>query len=385
MSDEAKKFDDSILHESIAKKAILENKREEVQEKELLVRERRANNALEVIKANDLAVQIALNTDYGQMAAETIEKIQKENMDYIMAAKKRISFICKPFDETIPFFRKNLILIAARTGEGKSTAVANIVIEMLKGVNRENGKPRRVLVITNEEVPSDVYNRIACLMKGWDYVNHSKFTEQQLETFSRCIEFLARDKVTVIDQNYNGSSGLTTSLEGICQIFDNLIRTKTWYDAIIIDYYQRITESKKNPQMTVNDVQYILGQKLDTYKNIYPAPIVIMAQVKPQDKQETPFEVRIKGRKSIIENSTCAVEMIPNRDNRTTEWLVHKNRFSGMSVGQKVTTGYDKGRFVEWNDEFRDMVAKMRAAIENDTLNKQIGHMPTGEENEDVS
>ena len=372
MSDE-NKIDDSKLHDQIVKKAQLEHKKEEVLEKELKVKERRLDNELDKMAERDRDAEAAKNTDYGQMTEEEIQTTQRENIEYMLAARKKMRFIHERFDKAIPFFRKNLILVGGKTGEGKSTTVANIIRESLAKVDPETGKKRRILVLTNEEKREDVYNRVTCLIKKWNYVNHDQFTDEQLRIFTDYIKLLSADgMLTVIDDTYNKAGGTTTTLEGICTVFDNLLENKEYYDVVLIDYYQNINQSRKFPAMKNWEVQEALATKLDRYKNVYPAPIVLLAQVTPPDAEHrTPFKTRIEGRKSVLNVATCAIEMVANREELTTTWLIHKSRFN-EAVGQIITTGYDRGRFVTCDDAFKDTVQRMKAARELENVNKAI-------------
>lgn len=383
MNDEHK-LDDSALHEQILKKAQVEQKKGEVFEKELKVKERRLDQELEKMAERDKDAALAKSTDYGKMTDLEIESKQKENSDYMAAARNKICFINDRFDNIVPFFRKNLILIGGKTGEGKSTTVANIIRETLRRVDPITGKKRRILVLTNEEKSEDVYNRVTCLIKGWNYVNHNKFTDEQVTTFNHYIKFLSSDgMLTVIDDSYNNAGGTTTTIEGICTVFDNLLERQEFYDVVIIDYYQNINQSRKFPAMKNWEVQEALANKLDRYKNVYPAPIVLLAQVTPPDAENrTPFKTRIEGRKSVLNVATCCIEMVANREELTTEWWIHKSRFN-ESVGQKITTGYDKGRYVTYDDNFRDAVQRMKAARERDSFDKQVSMPVVGELEDD--
>lgn len=380
MSDETK-FEDPI-HKGIEEKALLEKKKTEVQNKELIVRERRANSAIDKIQQNDKDEEIAKTTNYGAISNDEVRTMQKDNREYMLAARNKMSFINKSFDEAVPFFRKNLILIGGKTGEGKSTTVANIIRETLVAVDKITGKKRRVLVLTNEEKREDVYNRVTCLVKGWHYTNHDKFNDMQLEIFDKYMELLSKDgMLTVVDDSYNGASGTTTTLEGICQVFDNLIAKNEHYDVIIMDYYQNCKESRKNPSMNEYEVQAALARRLDQYKNVYPAPIVILAQVQqPDPDRQIPFKTRIEGRKVILNVCTCCLEMVANREDLCTEWLIHKSRFN-ESVGEKITTGYKKGRYVLYDEEFKNSVAQMKARKEAENFDKSVKMPSVKEEN----
>ena len=377
-----KTIQEDPIHEQVKKQAEVETLKQKVQEEELIIRARVADSKLRIIKENDKNTEIAKSINYGQMSTEEIEKVRRENIEYMESARNKMRFMNKDFDDIVPFFRKNLILVAGRTGDGKSTTVANIIRETIHNINPKTKKLRRVLVITNEERVEDVFNRVTCLIKGWDYKNHDKFTEEQIGEFDRYIVALSK-MITVIDNNHGGAIGSTATIEGICLIFDNLIANKEYYDAVIIDYYQNIMQSRDNPGHAPWQVQEALANKLDGYKNVYPSPIVLLAQVNPPDgENKTPFKVRIEGRKSILNVATCCMELIANKEDLVTEWVVHKSRFNG-AVGQTIRTGYDRGQYVEWNDEFRAKVAQWKAKAETDALNKQVGMLaPKAEETE---
>lgn len=378
MSDETKTEDP--IFAGIKDKADFEREKEEVAKIELVVRKRRAENAIDKIQEGDKNAQISKTTSYGALSAEEVRTIQKDNTEYMLAARAKMVFMNEMFAKAIPYFRKNLILIGGKTGEGKSTTVANIAFTTIKKVNKETRKRRRVLVLTNEEKREDVYNRVTCLIKGWHYTNHDKFTDEQLNVFNQYIGVLSDGgMLTVIDDQHGGASGTTTTLEGVCQVFDNLIANDEFYDVVIIDYYQNVKESRHNFAMNEWEVQAAFAKKLDQYKNIYPAPIVLMAQVQQQDPdKKVPFKNRIEGRKVILNVATCCVEMIAKREDLCTEWIMHKSRFN-EAVGEKITTGYYNGAYVPYTEEFKAAVAKMKAEREAKEIDKTI-KMPSTKE-----
>jgi DnaB-like helicase C terminal domain len=373
MSTDNKTLDDSKFHEEIKKKSDFAQKKQDVEAKALIVREREVDVKLERLQQADKNLEIAKNVDYSRTTDQDIERIQKDNTEYIQAARSKMPFLNEEFSKIIPFFRKNLILIGSETGYGKSTTAANLIASTIQRMG-SNNKRRRVLVITNEERPEDVYNRVTCIIKGWEYKHHDQFTDDQIKTFNEYIKnFSKTGLITVIDDSFSGTSGSTTTLEGICTIFDDLIKRQQYYDVVILDYYQKVQESIKNPLMNEWMVQAILGNRLDSYKNLYPAPIVVFAQLKPSETEGMPFKSRIEGRKAILNAATCCVEIIPNREELTTDWVIHKNRFNGQSVGQKIKSGYMRGRFVECgNPAYQEMVAKMKAQRDELALQEAI-------------
>lgn len=363
------------LSEDLARAALIEKKKAQLQEMELEIRENRAivqKSKLDEARKNS---ELAKNASFGTMSDDKINALIAENTAYIESAQNNQSFICPiAFKGIIPFYRKNLIFIGAKTGEGKSTAVANIVRGLISETNANTGTYKRALVITNEEKAEDFYNRITCLIMGWHYVNHDKFTPQQLKILNDYMKILPK-LVTVISDDYLGGSGMTTTPEGLELIFERLIAEGIWYDAVLIDYYQNFTWSQKDPTLNEWAVQAKLASILDRYKNTYPAPIVIFGQITPaQDGKETekPFEYRIKGRKQIIVPATFVMEMVADRKTLSTKWIIHKGRFS-ESVGSTIITGYKNGQFVEYSAEFKADVLRRAEQRARDAMNKASG------------
>lgn len=331
------------------------------------------SNKLETMQQHEKEIELAKSASYGALSAEVVKDIVKDNSDYMEAAKDPMCFINDSFKDVVPFFQKNLILVGAKTGEGKSTAVANIAFTSLLSKNKLTGKMYRILVITNEEKREDFYNRITALIKGWHYTNHSKFTSDQIKEFNQMIPILSSSgRLTVIDNNHNGSHGVTTSIEGIETLFNNLIETKEYYDVVLIDYYQNIITSKMDPKLDQYRVQEKFARLVDDFKNNYPAPIVVMAQLKSQkENSQDPFQIRLMGSKSIMVPSTLAIEMVIDRKNLRTKWVVHKSRYT-EGMGKDFWTGYDKGKIVEYSTAFAEKVQKMAYEKEARRVNQEI-------------
>jgi replicative DNA helicase len=356
-----------------------QKRKDSVVEKELILRERKADNQLEILKQNDKELELAKTVNFGGLSEAQIQKLQTENTNYFDSAQNKLLFINKTFDGKVPFFKKNLILIGAESGYGKSTTVANIIATTMRQRSSITGKMCKILVISNEENSEDVYNRVCCLAKNWHYVNHDKFTKDQRDSLNKYIPLLAKDGwLTVIDDHFGSTDserirGMTSTIEGIETIFENLIRDKIHYDCILIDYYQNISSSKKNPSLNNWQVQERVAAMLDKYKNVYPAPIVLLAQLSPQNEERTvPFKVRIEGRKIILNVATCSMEMVRDIDNLRTEWIVHKSRFNN-AAGMKFHTGYNNGRFVEYDEKFKLMAQEIKERKSKEEMDRRLG------------
>lgn len=372
MSDKDNKAIEDF-QKQVATDAEYDRLKNEVNLKKAKVDQKRYTQLLEQVTQDEKDLEIAKKINFGAMTPEQIAEIQSANDDYIEAARNRMEFIDPAFDKLVPFFRKNLLLIGAKTGEGKSTAAANIAESVMRQVNPVTGKKRRALILTNEEKAEDFYNRVTALTKGWHYTNHSDFTEEQIATFRKAIPLLAAGgRLTVVDNTFGGSHGMTTSIEGIEQIFENLLEKKEYYDVVIIDYYQNIIHCKTNPHMSENDVQAKLSRMLDRYKNIYPAPIVVFCQINAPDKDDkTPFQQRIKGRKMIMDPSTVAMELGADRKKKATQFTFWKSRFT-QAVGKAMMMGYQNGRYVPYNIAFQEKVQKDEYERQIRDTNKQM-------------
>ena len=353
-------LNDSI-EEQIQKQVDLDQRKKAVQEKDLTLKEHRVTRDLEELEKNQAELKQAQTISFGKMSPEAIDRLIVDNDDYMKAAKLSMVFINEEFKKIVPFFRKNLIVVGADTGDGKSTTVSGIVFGVITRKSLMTGKGGRALIITNEEKSEDFFNRITCLIKGWKYSNHDQFSDEQIETFREYIPKLANDgRLTVIGNDYEGIQNFSTSVEGIETIFTNLIRDNDIYDVVIIDYYQNVTHSKNDPKLDEFMCQRKLANILDQIKNSYPAPIVVMAQMKRlvDEEDTTPFNARLKGSKLICDKATFICELIPERKLLRSKWKVWKSRFT-EAVGQSIYTGYDRGRFVPYSLEFQKNVAKL--------------------------
>jgi hypothetical protein len=301
----------------------------------------------------------AINID--GMSVEKLEEARDESRRYLEHAKQSKMFINNDFKSKVPYFGKNIVFIGAKTGQGKSTTAANLAYhDLIQG-----GHP---LLITNEEVTGDVYNRVTCLIKGWNYVEHDMITEEQAKIFDDMMPKLAQ-RMTVIDDSYCMEYGSTSTLEGIQTICEKLLASPTVYTSIIIDYYQNIETSLKQPYLDVYKVQEKLVLYLDKFKNKYMAPIVMLGQLK--EGKDLPFKEAIEGRKIILNKATCAIEMIADRDNWRTIWKIHKSRFTS-AIGKEVYTGFERGKYVPYTADFRNKAELRRIQAAQNQLLKGI-------------
>ena len=223
-----------------------DKKKKEVQEKKLLVEDYKYTNELERIRKSEEDLKIAKVVNVGIMSEEDIQAVQENSRVYFEGAKNGMLFLHESFRKWVPMWGGNIILIGARTGGGKSSVAANLIFSTIQQKNPNTGKNRKVLCLSAEETPVQVFSRLTCLAKNYNFNEQDEFTDEQNNEIIDFIPKWAKNGVSVIGEDGRGS---TSTLEGVEAILNNLLDTKTHYDLILIDYIQKITTSKKNPQM----------------------------------------------------------------------------------------------------------------------------------------
>ena len=320
----------------------------DMNEKQYKLQKKRIETQFNQLERQEKIQNAFSNLPIGRNVEERYSALAKENEEYIRLAKNAGIFLgMDVFADKVALFPRNLILISAETGTGKSTTVANFIESYLK-------QNKKVLVITNEEYPNDILNRILFLINGWAYNNHEGITQEQVDLCSRAYPALGKN-VEVVHDAFNGIGGTTTTLEGIKSVCQSLLDARSegiTYDAIVIDYIQNISSSLDAPSMAKWQVMQQVMTYLDNFKGLYDAPILVFGQLKAENGDAS-FKDRQEGYKAIINHATTAIELKVDRENLRTEWVFKKNRFKGAH-GDSVFTGYHMGRFVEYDQEFKN-------------------------------
>lgn len=276
--------------------------------------------------------------------------------------KERITLINEPLSATIPFTRENLYLFCAYTGSGKSTVAANITYPLWK-------QGKKTLVLSNEESEHDVIFRIACLELGLNFNDYKK-GNMPVEDQKRIIYLFPEITkfVKVIDITYK--DGLTTKVEGIKKALE-AVKKEASYSCVLIDYYQLIKyslkDSKKTAYDNLNDIRIWLGQ----YIKASTMPVVLFAQLYSVSKKggAKDIDTRIKDCTAIVEPATVIIEVVPNFEAQTSEFIIHKDRFG--RAGNKIVCGFEKGRYVKISLEEiveREKLAKLK--VQENKLDK---------------
>jgi len=271
---------------------------------------------------------------------DSIQEMFQGIKNYNKMLKERITFINPVLTDAIPFTRENLYLICAYSGNGKSSCAANVSYPLWKS-------NKKSLVISNEESEQDVLFRIGCLELGYNFNNYKKgkMPMTQQREVAKLFPSIAK-YVKVVD--VNAKKGITTKAEGVMNILEK-VQDKD-YSCVMIDYFQLINKTIKNPSASTYDVLNNLRMWFGKYIKKSNIPIVIFAQLHSIGKRNNKdLDSRIKHCPDIYEPSTVVIEMLPNFDTKTTEFVIHKDRF-GLA-GHKITCAFDHGRFIPVTEE----------------------------------
>ena len=255
---------------------------------------------------------------------------------------ERITFINDAMSATIPFTRENLYLMCAYTGSGKSTVAANISHPLWK-------QGKKTLVISNEESKQDIMFRIACLDLGLNFNDYKKGNMPN-EDIMKVVGLFPQisDFVKILDVTYQ--DGITTKIEGIKKALE-AVKKEDSYSCVMIDYFQlikySIKDSKKTAYENLNDLRVWLGQ----YIKGSTMPVVLFAQLYSVSKKggAKDIDTRIKDCSAIVEPATVIIEIIPNYEDQTSSFVIHKDRFG--KAGSKIVCGFDRGRYTVINDD----------------------------------
>jgi len=261
---------------------------------------------------------------------------------YQSMLNQKITLINDSMTAAVPFTRENLYLFCAYTGSGKSTVAANISFPLWK-------EGKKVLVISNEESKQDVLLRIAFLELGLNFNDYKKGLMSAEDQRSAIMLFPEISKfVKVLDVTYK--DGLTTKVEGVINALE-AVKTSD-YSCVLIDYFQLIKYSVADKNKKTYEVLNDLRTALGLYIKNSNVPIVLFVQLYSQSKRAAKgndIDTRIKECSAIVEPATVIIEVIPNWEDKTTDFVIHKDRF-GMA-GSRIMCPFEKGRYLKQLDQ----------------------------------
>lgn len=278
---------------------------------------------------------------------ESVLKAWHEVNSYNQMLEEKNTLINDSMTKAFPFTKQNLYLFCAYTGSGKSTVAANIAYPLW-----QEGK--KVMYISNEEPYQDVIFRIAALHKGYsfnDWKRGKMSKEKQLE----CMKLFPSIMNYINVKDLLWKDGLTTKLEGVKALLE-FTKAKD-YSCVVIDYYQLVKDSTNDKSKTRYDVLNDFRLWLGRYIKDCDIPVCLFVQLHSIGKRGGVKDIdhRIKECPAVIEPASVIIEIAPNYDNYTSDFIIHKDRFD--RAGVKITLPLDNGRF---NNHLSDQELKDR-------------------------
>ena len=285
---------------------------------------------------------------------------------------KTMTVFAQKIKEAVPFLEpkakakgiivtdEDLVMIAAGSGKGKSTLTANIALSY-------STQTKPVLLISTEEGSREVWRRLACMHLGLNLnsINAGDLPANFESLVTSAVEYLSqRIHVRTNDLLAKGSYHQIEVMENtLNQAIGN-------YSAVIIDYYQDISESLRFPNKEPHDVQAKFCYFIDGIRTTIGCPIFAMAQSKPLRKGADRYDLqegRQLGRKLLYTKSTLVIEIqkVANSSNAgkveqilnlaeetgvdtidmATVFYIQKSRFQSESNNAASLYTFNKGRY----------------------------------------
>ena len=241
-----------------------------IAEKKHVIEKKRIERAYEDLKEAEKENERLKTVDVTDIDEGFLNKMDWEQRMMRESISRSMVFVTPKLSDLVPFTYPNLILIGAKTGSGKSTFASNMMYRLFTD-------SKKVLLLSNEEKSVDVYNRLSCLHKNWNYNKRNEFSEEQWDSLTNLRHRMYRSgRIRVIDSDYDSFKNATTTLEGVKFILNNLydsFRAKKDkdpnatpdFDCIIIDYYQKVSSSIDQPHLKQWEVLKKLSDFLDQF------------------------------------------------------------------------------------------------------------------------
>jgi hypothetical protein len=322
--------------------------------------------------------------DVRQIPDEQIDRMDREHDLIVQSFSNFLPFVCPSLTDFVNFSYPSLFFVGAKSGQGKSTFAANAIYNLLYN---DETKDRKVLLLTNEEMAINVYNRIICIHKGWNIDYARSFTQDQhneIKAIRR--KMVKKGQVRVVDSTYEHVKNATTSYEGLVTILENIYKSyikqkeenpdiKPDYSLIVLDFYNKVNTSIVNPAEPAWSVLSKVSNYLDEFYKKYPAPVLVFGQLKPDKKDEEidadGFEFRIKDSKSIFVPTTTALELRANKKERVTTVIIQKNRF-GVNQGESIEIHQKNGKFIDFDPVYKAKIVADNSEREHQKALKNL-------------
>jgi replicative DNA helicase len=271
--------------------------------------------------------------------ASRISQYEKERAIREETLKNHIPFISEGISDGFNL-SQGLVLVGGVSGKGKSTVAANLIAGFL---DSQPGK--KAIVITNEDSTEAVYNRVACVQLKYNFLDfqRGRMKREQANEVMDHAKLLTQHIDVVDDDAYD-----MTCLEDVQAVLEYAADGYT--GIVVLDYLQTVAFSRTEPQGEAFRVSKKLGLYLKDYGRKIGIPVLAFAQLRSASKEnDTEFKDRVENDRTITNHAFQAIEIVPDFENATSQFIIHKDRF-GMTQGKTLSAKFVAGRFESMGD-----------------------------------
>jgi hypothetical protein len=301
-----------------------------------LIKDGIAKGEIDPARGVETAVQeIQKKSVYRPPSIEDKRKAYQRDKERKLAALQRSVYFIDPHFSTKFKLIQGLYLVGAISGQGKSTSLRNILAGYVLA-----GRQRKARVLTNEESSMTVYDGVACVLLGLDFSKHQNNKNSAQERTR--IEEKSYELMECIDVEAGDSNFDMSCMEDVTRV---LRYTEEQDDAglVCLDYWQTINHSRDNEEWESFRVLKELGHFLKSYGQRASCPVLNFVQLSGKHDSKD-FKSRIENDKTIYNHAFGAIEIIPDFDNKTSKFVVVKDRLGG-ATGEVVEMAFNNGRY----------------------------------------
>jgi predicted ATP-dependent serine protease len=264
---------------------------------------------------------------------EKLKRYQKDKDRKLFAMQKALPFVHPEFSRRFRLVQ-GLYLIGGVSGHGKSTTLRNLLAGYA-----DLGSGRDVTVITNEESSMTVYDGVSCVLLDKDFSAHQNLRNSHSDRSA--IEAKSAELMEFITVEAGDSQFDMSCAEDVRLVLEHAEERKS--GLVLIDYWQTITHSRDDEEMETFRVLKDLGHYLKEYGRRATVPICVFVQLANKGDSKD-FKSRVENDKTIYNHAFGAIEIIPNFENKTTKFLIHKDR-NCNATGEIVEMNWVNGRY----------------------------------------
>jgi replicative DNA helicase len=295
-----------------------------------------AKGEIDPVKGAEQAIeQIQKKSVYRPPTREEKQKAYQRDKERKLRALQNSVYFIDPHFSTKFKLVQGLYLVGAISGQGKSTALRNILAGFV--MQTSNKKAR---VLTNEESSMTVYDGVACVLLGFDFSKHQNYKNSPKEREK--IEETAHDLMDKIDVEAGDSNFDMSCMEDVERVL-RFGEEQNDAGLICLDYWQTVNHSRDNEEWESFRVLKELGFFLKGYGQRASCPVLNFVQLQGKADSKD-FKSRIENDKTIYNHAFGAIEIIPDFENRTSKFVVVKDRHGG-ATGEVVEMAFSNGKY----------------------------------------